>query len=398
MQLNNTSLYIHIPFCRKKCDYCDFFSVPRSLYASKPDFYTLYVRSLLNEISYYVKHYSVKGWNSVYIGGGTPSTLNEVQLKILLDGVFRLARKTAGCEVTLEMNGEDAEESYVINAAECGVTRLSLGIQVLDDEVLKKCGRVCTKEKALRALDIIKKNWQGRLSVDFIAGLPGCSYETLEKSMKTALTYPVDHVSLYSLMVEEGTPLEKNIRLGKVSVDDDQADEMWMKGRDFLEKNGFSQYEVSNFARKGCESVHNTTYWKLKSYIGCGPGACGTVYEDELRWNNKCDIDSYVSFFSSGSVMPDNRVCEPEKIDVKIQQFEFFMMGLRLTEGVCENDYHERFGCGFPEAFMKEFAVREKQSLAFTYEADGKKYFTLGKKGILFLNSFLEALLREEEL
>ena len=270
-----SSLYIHIPFCRSKCAYCDFFSVTE-------DADSAYLKALSNEISYYADYYSVDEWQTVYIGGGTPSLLKPEQIDFLMDAVKKSCRNgiAAEAEVTIEANPADITEDFLDTLIKNGINRLSLGVQCMNGGVLRTLGRRADAECTEKALQLIKEKWlaeKRRFSVDFISGLPGLTDSEFISGMEKTLSYGPDHVSLYSLMLEEGTPLFSAVESGKVTYSEEASDRQWFAGRDLLKRNGFAQYEVSNFAKPGYESRHNTVYWHLDDYIGCGAGACGTV-------------------------------------------------------------------------------------------------------------------------
>ena len=204
----NSSLYIHIPFCKKKCAYCDFFSVGERDRSGKiNDLSDAYISSLVKEAGIYAEFYGIKKWNSLYVGGGTPSILSPAQISDLISGAGEIAELNADAEVTVEMNPDDVREEFLDACRDSGVNRLSMGIQALDDGALSAVGRGSSVEIICRALEILDKNWQGRLSVDFIAGLPCHTYRSFEKQFELLKKYPkIDHVSLYTLTVEENTP------------------------------------------------------------------------------------------------------------------------------------------------------------------------------------------------
>ena len=266
--MNSVSLYIHIPFCKKKCSYCDFFSSPCSLQKDKKYVPDSYLTALCIQAESYAKIFNVESWKTIYIGGGTPSLLTAEQLEFLLGGIKKAAVFADECEVTMEMNPDDISESLLAAAKKSGVTRISVGIQSLSDEVLKAVDRRCSRQTSLTALELLHKKWQGGFSADLISGLPLDSREQLEKTICELLSFEPDHISLYSLTLEEETPLGRAVFSGNLEYDYETADDCWLAGRNLLEKNGYRQYEVSNFAKPGFESIHNKTYWKLENYIG----------------------------------------------------------------------------------------------------------------------------------
>ena len=393
------SLYVHVPFCRQKCDYCDFFSIPSNRASCVcPD--EKYVRSVLNEIRFYVKKYSVSRWKTVYIGGGTPSQLGAKLLFELVSGIKSAVSDKTADEFTVEMNPEDLTEDILDSAQKAGVDRISTGIQALDQKALDSVNRHCPLQTAISSLELLQKKWKKKLSVDFIAGLPGQTYSSFKKQFETVFNFKnIDHISLYSLTLEENTPLYKKIESGKIKWSQQKTDRMWILGRKILKENGFIQYEVSNFARTGAESLHNKVYWHLENYIGCGSGACGSVYgEVSERWTNTCSIKNYENFwldFNPESEIPES-IRQVEKIDLQTQEFEWLMMGFRLLEGVCSEEFKKRFGKSLEERIgVKDglFFEWSKKHLARSYKKDGKTFYALNERGLMLLNLFLESLL-----
>lgn len=393
------SLYVHVPFCRQKCDYCDFFSIPSNRASCVcPD--EEYVRSVLNEIRFYVKKYSVSRWKTVYIGGGTPSQLGAKLLFELVSGIKSAVSDKTADEFTVEMNPEDLTEDILNSAQKAGVDRISTGIQALDQKALDSVNRHCPLQTAISSLELLQKKWKKKLSVDFIAGLPGQTYSSFKKQFETVFNFKnIDHISLYSLTLEENTPLYKKIESGKIKWSQQKTDRMWILGRKILKENGFIQYEVSNFARTGAESLHNKVYWHLENYIGCGSGACGSVYgEVSERWTNTCSIKNYENFwldFNPESEIPES-IRQVEKIDLQTQEFEWLMMGFRLFEGVCSEEFKKRFGKSLEERIgVKDglFFEWSKKHLARSYKKDGKTFYALNERGLMLLNLFLESLL-----
>lgn len=393
------SLYVHVPFCRQKCDYCDFFSIPSNRASCVcPD--EKYVRSVLNEIRFYVKKYSVSRWKTVYIGGGTPSQLGAKLLFELVSGIKSAVSDKTADEFTVEMNPEDLAEDILDSAQKAGVDRISTGIQALDQKALDSVNRHCPLQTAISSLELLQKKWKKKLSVDFIAGLPGQTCSSFKKQFETVFNFKnIDHISLYSLTLEENTPLYKKIESGKIKWSQQKTDRMWILGRKILKENGFIQYEVSNFARTGAESLHNKVYWHLENYIGCGSGACGSVYgEVSERWTNTCSIKNYENFwldFNPESEIPES-VRQVEKIDLQTQEFEWIMMGFRLLEGVCSEEFKKRFGKSLEERIgVKDglFFEWSKKHLARSYKKDGKTFYALNERGLMLLNLFLESLL-----
>ena len=398
------ALYVHIPFCLSKCDYCDFFSVS---YKNKiPDSFVL---ALIKEASFYATLYNIESWNTIYIGGGTPSLLQIQQIECLLNALnaMPLNNGSSDREVTVEMNPETASKELLDVASACGVKRISLGIQSLSDSALNSVNRRCKASIARKSLEMVKKYWRGDLNLDVIAGLPCASTCDFVSSLKEILSYNPQHVSLYSLSIEDGTPLERNIKRGKIKLDEDEGDTQWLLGRDILLERGFSHYEVSNFALTGHESLHNLTYWRQKDYIGIGPGASGTIYnaDGSKRWTNTHNIEKYIDFWThvepleciSKEKLIDRIPCENEVIDLQNAEYEFLMMGLRVKEGVSESEYNRRFKNLLPYKGNLKTRLYSSNGVWEDFIKTKKAKFQNGRaflleEGMLFLNLLLRNL------
>lgn len=424
----SVSLYIHIPFCHQKCDYCDFYSLPRlAKNQAEPRIPDSYIGSLLSEAAFYANRYDVKSWRTVYIGGGTPSLLTPTQLTHLMQGITKTAPLAEHAEVTMEMNPESVSAALIQAAAATGINRISLGVQALDDTALKAVHRAGSKAQALQALTLLSEQWVnahgGRLSADLIAGLPKHTMPSFVRGIEELCSYPLDHISLYTLTIEDGTPLFRRIQNGSLPHSEEKADRMWLAGRHLLEKNGFQQYEVSNFAKPGCESKHNCVYWQLENYIGIGSGASGSWYgkphadksagcEDGVRWTNPplergavTATPAQKAAASAQKASPQQSLTLPEPIieilDSDTQQFEYLMMGFRQLIGVSEKAFQSRFNTALSEAIGAQngvFADWKKRRLARVIpvrNTDGTKdtRYALNRRGILLLNRFLEELL-----
>ena len=387
-----TSLYIHIPFCISKCAYCDFFSIPQG--KTVPD---AYINALCNEIQYRINLLNIKHLKTIYIGGGTPSLLSKNQFVKIFKTLKENSVLLSETEITVEVNPDDVTPDLLEALESCGVNRLSCGIQSLNEKALKNACRRASSKTCKNALSLIQKLWKGQLSVDLISGLPGESEKSLFDTIKEVIFYRPSHISLYSLTIEENTPFGKQLASGHLLYDFDAADRLWLKGRDFLETHGYKWYEVSNFCSPGMECKHNLVYWTHKSYCGCGSGACGTVYYEGgegFRWTNTSDIKQYTEFWNQTD-NPENKDLPQtsEKLDKKISEFEFFMMGLRKLEGVCEEDFINIFGEAFSKRFAKLFSEWEKKGLCEIQNNAGKKMYAMSREGMLFLNKFNMELL-----
>ena len=384
------SLYIHIPFCFSKCKYCDFFSVTELSKENRiPD---AYISALCNEIDYRIKTLSCKEIETVYIGGGTPSLMTQNQLSEILNTVKKNAHICEGCEITIEVNPDDVTTELLEMFETNGITRISVGIQSMNDSVLKYVGRRAGVKENLNALEIIKKNWKKDFSLDLISALPFETAESFMKGLEQIVSFEPDHISLYSLTIEEETPLGQLLEKNAFPYDVDFADEMWLEGKKFLQKNGYLQYEVSNFAKLDKQCRHNLTYWNHKNYIGAGSGATGTFYPN--RWTNSKNIKQYIDFWTDCNNNIDYAKLpqQTEKLSIEEIKFEFFMMGLRKSAGITDKEYFVFFDEAVPSGFLNLFNKWHEKKLACIEKKDNVSRYFLNEQGLLYLNNFLEQL------
>ena len=398
MSCKDLSLYIHIPFCVSKCDYCDFFSIAAGCKDPVP---SDYINALCNEIFFRVNEYGPYKIKTVYIGGGTPSLLKKDALRKISQTINGLDC-TDNIEFTVEVNPDDVTPELLDNLEQAGVNRISCGIQSFCDDVLKKAHRRSDEKTVYAALDLIAHNWNKTISADLICGLPGETEKSMLKGLGELVQRKIPHISFYSLCIEEETPLGNAILNGSQKYDQDYSDELWIKGRDYLLKNGYIQYEVSNFCLPGYECAHNMTYWMHKDYIGCGSGATGTIYNmplwnlnpskkgEGIRYTNTKNIAEYIDFWSKNPTeSAENPVKLPQDVEKIIHQtskFEYFMMGLRTVRGISPQEYQMIFEEPVPPKIMQMLESESKKT-------DKGRFFFDSEK-LLFLNSFLEELLQ----
>lgn len=332
--------------------------------------------------------------STIYIGGGTPSLLNENQIE-KISGTIKQFPLSEDPEFTFELNPDDINEQLLKALWKNGITRLSVGVQSFSDTVLKSIQRRADSACIYSALDCIKAFWPGKMSADLICGLPYETEETMLKALQNLINYEIPHISFYSLCVEEETPLGKQITNGLVPYDQDFCDDLWIKGRDFLLQNGYEQYEISNFCKKENECRHNMTYWTHKDYIGAGAGACGTLYNQDgtgIRLNNTKDISAYIQFWNNLTENPEPDIPqEKEILELQTSIFEYFMMGLRTKNGVSPQEYKDIFGSPMPEKIINVFRKWEQKGLCIC-----KERYALNEKGMLFLNNILQEIARTE--
>ena len=381
--MRKAGLYIHIPFCLQKCSYCDFFSVRASQFKdilSSP--LSSFVLRLTEDIKFQAGKYGITEWDTVYIGGGTPSLLSPDDLYFLASQILT-AQKNPPKEFTVEINPEDLTKEFLSAAVQGGINRFSVGIQSLNDEVLSACKRRGGRKMSLSALELLRSQKGLIISCDLIAGLNKQKLSILKDDIHTLLTFKPEHFSLYALCSNTSISAEK----------DDEIADLWSYGKDILEKNSYNKYEVSNFSYKNLhKSIHNEKYWRLQDYIGVGPGAFSSIFFDRkalparaLRFSAIKNINKWITSKNR------EEVYEYETIDEKEFIEESFMMGLRLTEGIDRAFFKSRFGKDitvFAEKTISKWVNRKDAVLT-------EKRFYLTEKGFLYLNLFLQELFQE---
>lgn len=322
------SAYIHIPFCKSKCKYCSFVSYTD---CSKND-RDSYIVSLLDEIDYYYKGETLE---TIYFGGGTPSLLPvDIFKQILNKFSFN-----ADTEITVEINPETVDFSYITSLRNIGVNRVSIGIQSFDDNILKNIGRIHSSKKAIECVNLFKNAGFDNISVDFIYGLPEQTLENFLYDITKAISLNVEHISLYGLKIEEGCRFYKNNP--RNLPDDDMQAEMYLAAIQLLESNGFKHYEISNFCRSGKYSHHNLNYWNCGEYYGFGAAAHG--YVDGVRYANFFEIQEYKNMYKDKF--------SKHKLSKKEQLEEMIFLGLRKAAGINYNQINLKFGIDFEKEY-----------------------------------------------
>ena len=365
-------LYIHIPFCKAKCAYCDYYSLAHS--EEKMDAYTAALLRHLEEVAPRAAGMQV---DTVYFGGGTPSYLGTARLIRILQTVQRRYDVTRDAEITLEANPDSAGDWRALRRLRrAGFNRLSLGVQSTDDELLRRIGRVHTCEQVQQAVTAARKAKLTNLSLDLIYGLPGQTMEDWQRTLADAVALGPEHLSCYGLKLEEGTPLWRQRQALTLPDDDAQAD-MYLYTVAALSEAGYGQYEISNFARAGRESRHNLKYWRMQEYAGFGPGAHSDF--GGVRYGYVRDLDAYIA----GRLV----LAEAETDGTLARDFEYVMLSLRTAEGIdrrtFENRYRQRF-----EAMERLFVQYEQAGLAQRTEGGWR----LTPRGFLVSNSIIVAL------
>jgi oxygen-independent coproporphyrinogen-3 oxidase len=380
----DASIYLHIPFCAGACGYCDFYSVSAGRDESRLDDF---VDNLLHVVLKSIQSGGFDGVPTVYIGGGTPSLLGPERIGRLL-GQILAALPAVPEEVTVEANPESLSPAFIEACAASGATRLSIGCQTLHERSRRAVSRIGAVSCVRRAVSDVARLFPGSFSLDFISALPYQTEAILEEDLSFACGSGADHVSLYALTLAEGTPLDSAVRRGDLSLPDpDSADALWIRGRDFLEERGFRQYEVSNFSRPGAESAHNMRYWRLENYLAFGPGAVGTIVDEEalraVRTTWPADADLWCAPGVRGEA-PDE-----ERISTRDLVAESAIMGFRLRAGVPNDVFERRFGVPVRFFYGKTLDAWRDRGLAVLERP------ALNPAGLLLLDRFLVECLSE---
>lgn len=340
-------LYIHVPFCVKKSAYCDFYSLP-----SRSDLIGVYVNAVLEEAS----GYKGKKYQSLYLGGGTPSLLGTTDLPRLLSGLYRTLDLSESLESTIEVNPESATPEFLRTVRMKGIDRVSIGVQSVSDTELQSVGRIHNSHQATTVIMEAKMAGFKSISADLIVGLPGQNWNSLHHSLEATTGLDIQHLSLYCLSVEEGTQMVLHPP-DDLPSDDEQA-ELFEKSCELLDRNGFVHYEISNFALPGFECKHNLNYWRGSEYVGLGPAAASHI--NGKRFKNKADLDEYLK-------KPGGLKEEIEELSPENKAAEEAMLRLRLLqEGLNIDDLAAKFGndkiFGLKRRLME---LTEKRQLIF---------------------------------
>jgi oxygen-independent coproporphyrinogen-3 oxidase len=388
-----SSLYLHIPFCSRLCDYCDFYSVP-AVENNDAVLLDYFVDSLLGDVKYQFNLFNIDYVPTVYMGGGTPSILGAARMERLLCGLRALLKPmhTPPCEFTVEANPESADRDFLKVCVSGGVSRISLGVQTFHEpsrlSVTRHGGDMLEKRLALAA-----EYFPGAFSVDLITGLPYQTAAIVKNDIKRTLSFEPAHVSLYSLSLEPHTPLGEKIsqagETARVLPCGDDADNLWIAGRDKLEEDGFAQYEVSNFAPPEKTCAHNIRYWRMENWIGAGPAASGTIIDDTsgtgTRYTYAENINTYLS-----APPPRIEIAHVEKLDKISLIRESLLMGFRYRKGPDPQLFRRRFGCGIEDCIPKTITRWRKRG--FFESTDS---LAPSREGLLFLNGFLRDCFEE---
>lgn len=377
------SLYIHVPFCVQKCDYCAFYS--QILVKSPKDLISVYLEGLEVEMEKRRKD-ATQGVSSLFIGGGTPTALKDVDLERLIEMIHRHFHLNPGAEQTIEGNPGTLTLSKLNILRRYGINRFSLGVQAFDDKLLSTVGRMHTAQEAREAIGRLRMTGFDNISMDLMFGLPLQNLGAWQATVEEALSYSPEHLSLYGLMLEEGTPLYERYKIDNAFLDrlpdDDLQAEMhdWAVKR--LKQAGYMNYETSNFARPGYECRHNLGYWRGDDYLGLGPGGVSCL--NRVRWKNIEEVSTYQSRLHNGKDPVDE--AGHEALSLQECMAERLILGLRLEEGVHLSSFNNDFGVDLRDIY-RDVLERYKNKNVFMFQGD---YLRLNPKYSFVANSILQ--------
>jgi oxygen-independent coproporphyrinogen III oxidase len=318
-------LYVHIPFCVRKCQYCDFYSL-----AGRDELSEAYIQAVLCE----AKAYAGRSFQTLYLGGGTPSLLGVELLGKLIFGLRKSFDLSGLNEATIEVNPDSVTKELLRAVIQAGIDRISIGVQSLADYELKSAGRIHTADQAVQAIRLVKEAGLASVSADLIVGLPGQTWSTLRKTIEDLIGLNLEHISLYCLSLEEGTPMA--INPPEDLPTEDMQVYLFEQAQKFLSLYGFVHYEISNFALPGKECLHNLNYWRGGEYLGLGPAASSHL--SGQRFKNRANLDAYIK-------EPTGQTEGREILNPEAKAAEEAMLRLRLlVEGICLSELDGRFG------------------------------------------------------
>lgn len=370
---DRVGIYIHIPYCEKRCLYCDFLS------STSYEGLDTYFDHILKEISLYKEIYGRQNIGSIYFGGGTPSTVDPAYIDQLLQALNKNNHILKDAEISLEANPESMTRGKAIAYKASNINRISMGCQSFNDRFLKSLGRIHNEEKIYQAVDVIRGSGINNLNLDLIYGLPGQGLTDLKEDLDKITGLEPDHISAYSLILEEETPLYKMADKGILDLVSDEDDRFFYHYVvEYLRKKGYDRYEISNFAKAGRESRHNLCYWKSDYYIGMGLGS--SSFFDRKRYKNFDDFTSYYQALDEGRFP----ITEVELMDYERLKTDYILMGMRLSRGIDRKVYKENFGLDFYEDYKD--LINEFVSMDEVAVEENNIYFTL--KGVDLSNRF----------
>lgn len=361
--MREVGIYIHIPFCKKKCKYCDFLSFENNKYVKE------YVDRVVWEIKEYkgilYKNNIENDFNdividTIYIGGGTPSFIESKYIVQILNTLKENFVIKNNPEITIEINPGTVDKNKLQDYYSSGINRLSMGLQETHDEILKNIGRIHNFDEFLNTYKLAEELRFNNINIDLMIGLPNQTLAYIEESLNKILTLSPNHISLYSLILEEGTLLEKEVKTGKFTLPSEELErKMYHKSKEILEKNNYIHYEISNFAKKGFYSKHNLNCWEQHEYLGFGLGSHS--YFNKKRFSNQTNFQKYIE--KSGEQVYNNSVVIHEVQSSIDQMKEYMLLGFRKINGIKKIDFYKKFKIDINKIFFHEITKLKNEGL-----------------------------------
>lgn len=358
-------LYVHIPFCVKKCAYCDFLS-----WNADTDVRQKYVETLIREIRLTGERYQDYRVITIFFGGGTPSILLAEQIETIFCALRENFQIEENAEITIEANPGTVTKEKAKAWKRAGINRVSIGLQSVENSELKMLGRIHTYEEFLETYQLLREEGFSNLNVDLISAIPGQSVESWERTLRVAAELSPEHISAYSLIVEEGTPFyewygEENKETVDHSggterpplPDEESERRIYEETEEILKEYGYFRYEISNYAKEGYECRHNIGYWRRAEYLGLGLGASSLI--ENRRFQNLSDYEAYQNAVQTGALL----YMEEERLTTEDEMEEFMFLGLRMAAGICRSDFQKKFGKTVEEVYGEVILTLEKQGL-----------------------------------
>lgn len=354
--MKEIGVYIHIPFCKNKCNYCDFLS-----FNCTETVISDYILALQAEIDLYYAMFKSLIVKSIYIGGGTPTYINYSHIQAVLQSLYRNINLKSNAETTIESNPGTIDKEKLSAYRKLGINRISMGLQSTDKDLLKSLGRIHDFDQFREGFLLARSLGFENISVDLMFSLPSQTLEVWQQTLSKVTQLKPTHISCYSLKIEEGTPFAKMYKEGMLALPEDESDrEMYYNAINYLSSMGYNHYEISNFALEDKESVHNKIYWLNQEYIGLGLGAHSNI--EEVRFSNTTDMNEYIGRISN----KDKPIEHQEEISRGERIYESMILGLRLIEGLDCNAFKERYGCYPSEIYGKEIEQLIEKKLIVT--------------------------------
>ncbi|TJX14740.1 oxygen-independent coproporphyrinogen III oxidase [Tissierella creatinini] len=355
--MSKFSLYIHIPFCEKKCYYCDFVSFPGKEQVS------LYMDNIIKELALYKDRLSSYEIDTIFIGGGTPTSIEPEYIASIMDYIYQNYKTNHIQEITIEANPGTIDQMKAYIYKQIGINRISMGLQSLNNNLLKSIGRIHSSEEFISSYKLLRSTGFDNINIDLMLGLPCQTIDDLINSIDGVINLGANHISLYSLIIEDNTILNKWYKKGLLELPSEDMDrEMYHKAVELLENKGYKQYEISNFAKPAYECKHNLIYWKVKPYLGLGLSSHSNLFNKRF-WNTS-NLKFYNDILAKGKSPIEGEEIIPKDVEL----VEYLILGLRLNDGIIKEEFKSRFNIELDNIYRKVIDKHVKGGLLYEDE------------------------------